>query len=194
MTYQFKITLKHTSDPKVWRRITVPSNISFYDFHVVIQVVFGWENAHLFVFSPKGWASYPQIEEIIDEDQELLSPDSQSADEVKLSDIFKKEKQKFTYIYDFGDDWHHDIVLEKILTEKSMYPLLLGGKGACPPEDCGGPGGYMQLREVLADKSNPDYEEYKEWYIHEDQGHWNADKFDIQEKKQLLISVFQEEK
>ena len=68
------------------------------------------------------------------------------AKKTTLSGIFTTEKQTFNYLYDFGDDWSHHILLEKILPGEIKEPLYLAGKGACPPEDCGGPGATKILK------------------------------------------------
>jgi hypothetical protein len=69
------------------------------------------------------------------------------------------------YTYDFGDDWEHDIVLEKILPADpgTAYPVCLAGKGACPPEDCGGAWGSSDLKATLADPSDDEHEAMLEW-------------------------------
>jgi hypothetical protein len=69
------------------------------------------------------------------------------------------------YTYDFGDDWEHDIRLEKVLPAELQagHPVCLAGKGACPPEDCGGAWGYTDLKATLADPSADEHEERLEW-------------------------------
>jgi hypothetical protein len=68
--------------------------------------------------------------------------------EEKIRDWFSGKNKKAIYNYDFGDDWNHDLVLEKVLPkeENVKYPLCLAGERACPPEDCGGVGGYENLK------------------------------------------------
>ena len=107
MTFQFKIQLKDISKPPVWRQVLVPAQFSFYKFHLVIQEAFGWENCHLFQFSPKGFGSYPVIKEPFEEDEDY--GEVMNAAKTKLNEIFKKEAQTFNYIYDFGDNWEHKI-------------------------------------------------------------------------------------
>ena len=94
---------------------------------------------------------------------------------VKLSQILDQGFKKFTYTYDFGDNWDHTILIEKTLPAESgvRYPRCTAGKGACPPEDCGGPWGYASLLEAIRDPSHPEHEEMTEWlggefdiYIH----------------------------
>lgn len=192
MTYQFKIQLKNITNPTVWRRLKVPSHYTFFDFHVAIQLSFGWFNEHMFKFSPNGYRSYPQIQLRYDDEMgemEFEHEEVYDAEEVKLSDIFHTEKQKFTYLYDFGDDWNHMITLEKILSETTMYPALIKGQGMCPPEDCGGPWGYMGLKEILTDPKHPDYEEYSDYFLDENDS-FNPAEFNIEEHQQLLTEAF----
>jgi len=74
-------------------------------------------------------------------------------------------KRKFIYEYDFGDGWQHDVLTEKILPPDLSFkhPACLAGANACPPEDCGGIGGYYNLLEILADPKNPEQLDMKEW-------------------------------
>jgi hypothetical protein len=84
--------------------------------------------------------------------------------------LITNEKEKFHYLYDFGDSWEHEILVEKILPlEKGThYPVCVTGKRACPPEDCGGPYGYEELLEILKDPSHPEYEDRIDWLPEED--------------------------
>lgn len=192
-TFQFKIELKGVSDPKVWRRLSLPSNYTFLDFHTAIQIAFGWENSHLYLFSPKGFGSNPQITELMEGEIDEWGEEKLDAGALILSDIFKTEKQKYTYIYDFGDSWKHIITLEKIVAKTTLYPVCLKGEGKCPPEDCGGIGGYYNLKEILADKKHPEYEEYAEWMGLENGELWDVNEFDLEEIKNDLKDVFEED-
>src|SRR6202035_467586 len=133
MAFQFKITLSKTS-PLVWRRILVPDDYSFFKFHIAIQGAFGWENSHLFQF----------CEGDILDDNIIGIPDPmdektiRNAAKIKISSIFKQPGREYSYIYDFGDNWHHSIVFENLLSDEVERPFCLDGEGACPPEDCGG--------------------------------------------------------
>jgi len=189
MTYQFKILLKGVSNPKVWRRVVVPANFTFDQFHKVIQMAFGWELSHLYFFSPTGYNSQPVIEPKFEggDFYEMMNEESLDAETMLLSDIFVQEKEKFTYIYDTGDDWKHQIILEKILTDdENEHVVLLKGEGACPPEDCGGPWGYEALKEALADKKHPEHKEMKEWLGLRPRENWDPAAFDLEEHRQIL--------
>lgn len=205
MTFQFKIQLQNVTKPPVWRRIIVPAETTFSQFHIVIQAAMGWYDEHLYSFSPSGYGSIPWIEEKSDEDDQLSfgKPNKKStlASDLKLSDIFKKKEQTFIYIYDFGDDWTHKITLEEI-DKKNISPLpkLIAGKGTCPPEDCGGPMGYERLKEVLSDKNHPEYQDVKEWLydfdvedlFDEDEDIWDPNDFDIEIEREMFDEVFED--
>lgn len=67
-------------------------------------------------------------------------------------------KTHFLYIYDMGNYWEHDILVEKILpvAPEGVYPLCLAGKRNGPIEDCGGLWGYEEMLEILADPKHPE--------------------------------------
>ncbi|HDR51548.1 MAG TPA: plasmid pRiA4b ORF-3 family protein [Mariniphaga anaerophila] len=188
-TYEFKIQIKGITRPPVWRRITVPSDYSFYDFHQIIQKAFGWWSSHPFQFSENGFGSSQVITEIY-EDVDSGFEEQIDAEEIYLSDVFHKERQKFIYIYDFGDSWEHTITLEKILPEKTGYPELLDGKGQCPPEDCGGVWGYENFKEIMANKKHPEYEEFAEWVGLEENEEWDPKEFDLKRTQSVIKEMF----
>jgi hypothetical protein len=82
-----------------------------------------------------------------------------------LSSLLKSGLARCTYTYDFGDDWEHTVEIEKTqpAVDGEAYPRCIAGKGACPPEDCGGPWGYQHLLEVLADPTHPEYADQRTW-------------------------------
>lgn len=190
MTFQFKIQLTRLSKPSVWRRIIVPSDYTFDELHSVIQISFGWEFAHLYQFSPDGYGSHPII--ALPDDEGWDEPDL-DAGKTKLKTIFTSEKQTYVYIYDFGDDWIHKITLEKILTEKITSPKCLKGKGKCPPEDCGGPWGYMSLLETFNNPSHEEYHEIREWYGLNEGETWDVNEFDMEDVNVMLEEEFEKE-
>jgi hypothetical protein len=139
---QLKITLKGINKPPVWRRVQVRADTTFAMLHRVIQAAFGWTDTHLHSFEYQG-------EQIGVPDPEW---DSDCADEAEttLVEVLVGVKDRVRYTYDFGDDWEHDIVLEKVAEPDAIdgRPALLAGKGACPPEDCGGRWGYAELKDA----------------------------------------------
>jgi hypothetical protein len=151
---QLKITLRGVAKPPVWRRIAVPAGLTLDLLHEVIQQAMGWEDGHLHVFST------PR------RDYGIPDPDLGHADErkVTLAKVLARPGATMRYTYDFGDGWEHDIVLEKVLPPDPVARVsCLAGKGACPPEDCGGAWGYASLKEALADPDHPEHEDLLDW-------------------------------
>lgn len=188
-TFQLKIAIDNLNNLPVWRRVNVPSYFTFMHMHYVIQTVFGWSNSHLYQFSDNGFES-KEIITVLDWNLETDNQKQLEASEVHLSDIFMKEGDTYTYIYDFGDSWEHTITLEKILPEVSRIPELLDGKGACPPEDCGGTSGYENMVKILSDKKHPEYYEYLEWLGLEEDENWDPEVFDLEDTQSLLLKMF----
>jgi hypothetical protein len=155
IVYQLKITLRGVSKPPVWRRVLVPADITLRQLHEVIQQVMGWGDCHLHVFTT-GW-------------QEYGSPDPElghvSDQKVRLAQVLTGQGDRLRYTYDFGDGWEHDVVAEQTLIAEpgQAYPRCVAGKGACPPEDCGGAWSYATLKEILADASHDEHEDMLEW-------------------------------
>jgi len=159
LIYQLKITLKNI-EPAIWRKIQVRGNITLFRLHEYIQVFMGWENYHMHEFRIKG--------------KRYGRPDTEGAamfgikinkdKEVKVCELVS-ESDVFEYVYDFGDDWQHEILVEKVLEpeEGVVYPICLAGERACPTEDCGGPWGYQEMLEILKDPKHEEYEYYREW-------------------------------
>lgn len=172
--YQIQIVLVNTK-PKTWRRLLVNSDILLVDFHRIIQTSMGWTNSHLHQFN-NGLTSYSP--------EEFEVEDTKDSRTVKLKTILKKEGSKIVYEYDFGDGWNHDIILEKIIKaeDNGQIPRCIKGKGNCPPEDCGGPYGYMELLKTISNPKHEDYESMMEWLG----GEFDPDFFDINQINQQL--------
>jgi len=156
--YQIHVSLVD-SKPPIWRRLQVLSNTFLPDLHNILQIAMGWSNSHLHQFVARG-AYYTPLSYA-----DMGMGDDVGYEVVKISDVLRNEKDNMAYVYDFGDDWTHKIVLEKILPVEQgiRYPVCIKGKSACPPEDCGGVYGYMNLLEVLKDPKHEDYEDMMEW-------------------------------
>lgn len=165
--YQIKITLVR-SRPPIWRRLIVEDNIRLDQLHSVLQVAMGWDDCHLHQYRVGN--SFIGTKE--------LDFDMDVTDERKvyLQDIISNPKDNFIYEYDFGDGWEHKIVLEKILPlGSSDSPVVIKGKRACPPEDCGGLWGYMSFLEAIEDPEHEEHESMLEWVG----GEFDPDEFDM---------------
>jgi hypothetical protein len=153
--YQIKVQLRGVTKPPVWRRLQVPADLSLDQLHEVIQTAMGWHDCHMHLFSD-GWNDYGRP------DGELGHEDERN---VRLFQLLTSVGDKIGYNYDFGDDWLHDITLEKILPAGAgvTSPVCTAGKGACPPEDCGGVWGYEELKATLADPDAEEHDDMLEW-------------------------------
>jgi hypothetical protein len=169
--YQLKVTLRGVSKPPVWRRVLVHAGASLGELHHVIIAAMGWDGGHLHMFSD-------------DVTQYGTTPDDEDEDEFAIGDVLVEPGDRLHYTYDFGDEWDHDIRLEKVLPpdahpRATVVPVCLAGKGACPPEDCGGDWGYAELKETLADPSDEEHEERLEWLGLEDAADFDPAAFDL---------------
>ena len=154
--YQFKVTLLEI-EPAIWRRIVVPVRYSFWDLHVAIQDSMGWLDYHLHLFRVREPES-GEVDEIGIPDAEPYEGEPQCLPgwEVSIVDYFAEPGDTAEYLYDFGDDWKHLVMFEGLVNRvpKTRYPKCLAGSRACPPEDCGGVGGYEDVLRVIADPSS----------------------------------------
>jgi hypothetical protein len=152
---QIKIKLLGVSKPPIWRRLQLRADTRLDHLHDIITAAFGWQGYHMHVFT-----SGP--EEFGSPDPELGHTDERN---VSLGQLISGIGDRLRYTYDFGDDWEHEIVVEDLLDADPdiHYPALVAAKGACPPEDCGGPWGYADLKAILADPSHEQHQEMLDW-------------------------------
>jgi len=146
----------------------------------------GWTDSHLHAFrldtrsQPKGKrvAGSAKIISI-----ELPNPEMDVFDAVeskderneRIADWFPEIMKQCTYEYDFGDGWTHTVLFEKEvpLEKGEEYPQCVAGKNACPPDDCGGLGGYDRLQLILKDPKDEEHADMLEWLCID-----SADEFD----------------
>ena len=160
LLFQFKIKLLDIK-PAIWRRIQVP-DCTLVDLHEYIQAAFGWENYHLHQYDIDG-VQYSQPAP----DGDDFGMEFEDETHVLLSTLLPKSsgKAKWLYKYDFGDGWRHQVLFEGFppADPKTKSPICLEGERACPPEDCGGPPGYEDYLDAIADHRNEHHEEMMEW-------------------------------
>jgi hypothetical protein len=146
-TSRLRVSLRYVV-PEVIRVVDVPASSTLPELHDLLQAALGWTNSHLHQFVA-GETRYGVPD---DEDWE------EQCDEagVRLRDL----PGAFTYLYDFGDGWEHGV---EVLGPGGDRPGCVYGEGACPPEDSGGPHGYLELLEVLADPTHEDHAHMREW-------------------------------
>jgi len=150
ISYQLRVELKGVR-PAVWRRIAVPSTIKLSRLHFVLLAVMGWQGGHLHEFN---------VADTLygDADEEL---ESGVEDESRFSLVKALAgTDSFTWIYDYGDFWAHNVKLELVvnLGVPLQTAMCITGANACPPEDIGGVPGYKEFLETMRDPQHPEHQ------------------------------------
>lgn len=131
----------------VWRRLLVRSDSTIADLHYTLQIAMGWSDSHLNRFHIHGQDFGVYHEGGINF--------ADNPEQVLISAFGFRARERFLYEYDFGDEWRHEVRIEKrlALDPKLTYPVCIDGKHAAPPEDFGGAQAYMQMRQELKYRS-----------------------------------------
>lgn len=158
-------------EPPVWRRIEVPATITLIQLSEVLLVTMGWIGYHLYEYRFDGQAYG-------DPDPEYDRSDLKDIRRVRLERVLPKAGGMFEFRYDFGDGWRHDITVEAIepRQRRVIYPRVIDGERACPPEDVGGPWGYANFLAAIADTTHESHEEMLDWVG----GEFDPDWFDLE--------------
>jgi hypothetical protein len=162
-------------EPLIWRRVAVRTSMNLKGLHKIIQAAIGWLDYHLWAFTADERSYGIPIPDDPDWNGRI-----NNAASTKLSALLTTGVTEFAYMYDFGDDWQHRIIVEAIEPAEAgeSYPRFLGGERRCPPEDCGGPPGYFEFIESIA-KRGKKANEALEWYG----GPYDPDDIDEQQIK-----------
>lgn len=177
--YEFEIVLEEI-EPAIKRRVQINADNTFEDLHMLLQIVFGWDNSHLFEFVVDG--------------VHILMPDEDGALEVEDKNAFRtflsslsNEGKSFDYTYDFGDGWSHKVTLVEVFdNEKLIFPNCLSGERSGPLEDSGGVPGYVHILSVLANPNSEEYNDVRDW-VGDD---FDPEEFDLQEANEIIIEYF----
>ena len=148
-------------EPKIWRRIDVPLSSTLAAHHDIIQVSFRWQGYHLheFVVGERVYG------EPSDED-EFYERKVDKAAAVRLKTLVERGVDRFLYVYDFGDNWRHDVIVEEVRDGEADidYPAFVDGARRCPPEDVGSTDGFMDFLEAVLDPGHEEHRRMIEWY------------------------------
>lgn len=175
--YLLKIQLLGIEEA-IWRRFVVPADITLDRLHDVIQIVMGWEDYHLheFTIGNKRYTEDPESKD-----------DGLEGGMYRLDDLIKQKGQIFRYLYDLGDYWEHEIILEENNydgTKLDAEVACLDGKRACPPEDVGSINGYYDFCKAINDPDHEEYENYILWIG----GEYDPEYFDHEAVNQELFT------
>lgn len=158
------VTLRDVA-PRVTRTLEVPADMPLDHLHETLQAAFGWHNAHLYQFcvgEPYQWEAERWVMPDFVESAQDLPANKTTLDQA----LDKAADHGLTYLYDFGDDWEHEIRASAPTDADpaQSYPRLIGINGTCPPEDIGGPPGYEIFAEAMADPNHPEHKDLNSWY------------------------------
>ena len=148
-------------EPKIWRRIDMPLSTTLEALHEAIQMTIGWTFSHLWEFDIDGRCyGDPSFQEIDDE------PPIYKAKGLRLGVVISRGVDRFVYTYDYGDNWRHDVIVEEVRDgDPDMeYPAFVDGARRCPPEDVGGPHGFMDFLEAVLDQAHEQHRDMVRWY------------------------------
>ena len=154
---QLRIQLEEVK-PTVWRRVLVPGGVRLAKLHEIFQAAMGWTNSHLYEIRARdvGWG--------------MPDPDfgdgPLDASKAQLIDVLEDVGvRSLKYLYDFGDGWEHSVRIERVTdaVPGMTYPCLAEATGRCPPEDVGGPWGYREFLDAIADPDHEEHAERLEW-------------------------------
>jgi hypothetical protein len=175
---QFKVTLRNIHPP-IWRRIQVWEDTTLAQLHRVLQMVMGWEDCHLYEFRI---GSNIYAVRNLDDESKIID-----VKRTRIHNVIQHVGTEFEYVYDLGDYWQHDLLLEDILqaTPDTPCPRCLAGERNCPPEDIGGSGGYEDYLEAMADPEHEEHENMLQW-----RGPFDPEAFSIEKINRQLEKKF----
>ena len=177
----------HGAKPPVWRRLELPGDLTLPRLHDVVQAAMGWYNSHLHRFRTGSDHRSPHFVTHFDIEE---GADGTLEDDVRLDQLLSEKGDELWYEYDFGDGWDHRLVVEEVLDEAPPTARCTAGRLACPPEDCGGMGGYEELAAWVRNG----YDDVQLPGVFDDAAHahdwlpidWHPDHFDIEETNAAL--------
>ena len=148
-------------EAKIWRRVDVPLSATLAALHDVIQVTMGWTDSHLHEFVVGG-----RVYGVPTPEDEIYEPKVYKAAAIRLKTLIERRVDRFLYVYDFGDNWRHDVIVEKVRDgdADTEYPAFVDGARRCPPEDVGGTSGFTEFLEAVLDPSHEEHSRMMEWY------------------------------
>jgi len=142
--------------PVVWRRLLVPGAVRMAKLSDMLLAAMGWTNSHLHAF-------------LVGDQRYGMLFDEYPEGEIDEKDVTVlqalRNERRFVYEYDFGDGWEHEVVIEELtwIYFGLKYAVCLDGERACPPEDVGGPWGYSEFLDAVADPAHEEHDSYLEW-------------------------------
>ncbi|NGO54764.1 plasmid pRiA4b ORF-3 family protein [Allomesorhizobium camelthorni] len=177
--YEIRIELLDL-EPVVWRTVLVPDDMPLVGLAAVVQGAVGWQASHMFGFEIDGKRYDIKLDDDDLDDQESLAMEG-----VIVRDVLRPGVDAL-FQYDFGDDWWHrlDVLAHREIAKGDKPPRCLEGARAGPPEDCGGPYGYLDMLDIAGDPEHPDHADIREWL-----GDFDPEKFDVRKANREISKI-----
>lgn len=149
-TYIFKVKLRY--DKRIWRKIEILGSQTLNDLHMAIQEAFNFDADHLYSFfmSGKAWDlsnfeyHHPEADggpagvrmrAMILFFQGSRPEPRLPATRMRIESLSLKPKQKFLYLFDYGDEWLFEVeFLKEGSSEKALYPRIIDSRGEAPQQ------------------------------------------------------------
>ena len=166
--------------PAIWRRLMVPGSIKLDKLHTVLRCTMGWNGGHLHDFEIRGQHYGPPFDDPMGEG--TVDDESKATLAAALGTA-----KSFNYLYDFGDGWEHKVKIEKVLPPDPTLKcaVCLDGAHACPPDDVGGPPGYVDFLDAIADPAHAEHDHLLEWCG----GEFDPHAFSAESINQILANI-----
>lgn len=142
--YILKVALSHSK--RIWRRIEITGNQSLDQLHETIFSAFDRYDPHMYSFyltkpgskARDRFANAPEYTHpyAVEEDSDWGHKKLHDASITNISNLNLRVKDTFEYLFDFGDEWLHEITVERVLDifPKGDYPKIKERKGESPPQ------------------------------------------------------------
>lgn len=169
--------------PSIWRRFQVMNNITMARLAYILMTLFEMKASHLYKFEVDELENFKNYLKTRGQNIELFAGteldfkiaeygcifedegdiyvaeghrELKDASDILAKHILDHENDKMVFRYDFGDNWHVRIILEKIFEDENLsgreFPRIIEGQGYGIIEDCGGTMGLEDVRKAFKQK------------------------------------------
>jgi len=171
------------SDPLIWRRIRVPGKLTLAQLHHVIQQSMGWQDTGMHQFTVGKISFEPTMSKGTIRESKRFDENRHTLDSLEEGMLFM-----FTYFYDAGDGWEHEIRLEKVIppSQELKQSEIIAGEMNCPPEKAGDIHQYHDLQSAMG---NPGDREANRLFELTGNGNFDPTFFDLKAARQRLATL-----
>lgn len=153
---KLRVTMVGSTDP-IYRDVIIPTRLNFYELHLIIQNVFGWESK-----SPaKFMMDHHEIKVYSNDD--IVTDKTLLEASLTQVDYLLTTQGEIAYLYDYECRWKHRVELMGYLTVEDPLPEVVEYQGPIVIEGLQGVAAFEEKYEILKDKKHPEFKETFEW-------------------------------